>query len=116
MDYNKTAIIRFSFTASGSAGLHSQYGFPNQFMIKRAWLVVRVQGAQATGGLRFETADGGTTIATLTAGTAAVGTVVSADVSEDNRYFDAGSAVRIENIITDASGVYDVYFLVGHAE
>lgn len=116
MDYNKTGIATATIASSGSAGFHSQYGFPNDFILKRVWLIVKVQGAQATGGLTFANAANTTTFATLTAGTSAVGTVVSADIAESNRNLVGGAAVRINNIITDASGVYDVYMLFAHSE
>lgn len=117
MDYNKTGLLYVPHVTTPSGGsLLSQYGFPNEFMLKRVWLIVRVQGAQVTGGVRFVNAANTTTFATLTAGTSAIGTVVSADVSEDNRDFPAGGAFAIRNIITDATAFYDIYMLIAHSE
>jgi hypothetical protein len=115
MDYNKTAILSFS-GAMATAGVRFRISFPDDYMIKKIWLVARVQGAQATNKYRLTNVGGGVVYAELDLGTSAVGTVLSADVSEANRPKTGGTVVELRSTVNDASAVVDVFVLCSHNE
>jgi hypothetical protein len=115
MDYNKTALIHQNITTTG-AGVWTSLSLPGQYLIKKAWLVVRVQGAEATRQVTITNAGGSQVIATLAPGTAAVGTVFSVSVAEDLRTRAAGSTFEIRTVASDASALYDLYVLIAHTE
>lgn len=115
MDYNKTAIIAIPATMS-TAGIIRKIVFPDSYLVKKIWLVVRVEGAETTNTVTLTSASGAAVYATLAIGTSAVGTVISADVAEDDRARAAESLLEVRSTVNDASAVADVYVLVAHNE
>lgn len=114
MNYNNTAVIH-NVTGSGET-IVARISSPSDFLIKKLWLVVEVQGAEETRRVRITTAGAAATIAELSPGTAAVGTVFSASIDEDKRAYVGGTVLELRTIVADASAIYDVYCLIAHAE
>jgi hypothetical protein len=113
--YNKTAVWCRTPTAS-TAGLSSFITFPNDFLIREMWVVIRTAGAQATHKIQITNAANTVTYAEITTGTNIAGTVLQVNVPETSRFFTGGTPVAVRNVVNDASAVYDVYILLAHAE
>jgi hypothetical protein len=115
MDYNKTFIVPYAITGA-SAGLKNQFSVPKNYMIKKLWAVVDVEGAAGTHRVDIKNVANDATYATLTIGDAPVGSVLSASVDEDQRPRAGGEALRIYNVNNSTSSAYTLYVLFAHQE
>lgn len=113
MDYNKTTVI--SGFASGTAGRKLLFSCPKNFMVKKVWLVMGVNGTEPTHRIKITNLANTVDYLDQLVGTFSAGNVRRYIVSEDNRAFAGGTPLSLTSVV-NTSGSYIFNVLLAHQE
>lgn len=116
MNLAKTFLIQKEIAAT-TAGVEYVFSFPNDFLVRKIYVVTKVAGVAATHKIELQ-AVGGTVYQVVTVGTTAISTYKAADaeIAAANQQFTGGTVLRLVTTNNESTGKYTVFVLGAHSD